>query len=60
VWSVFSQYVQTREVLPRQLQVTSDIGERTFAPLQRFGVKIARVARHEALDGLFGAMARFG
>lgn len=60
VWRVFSQYAYAREALPRQLQVTSDIAERTFAPLKRFGVSITRVERHEALDGLFAAMAQFG
>ncbi|MDQ8200282.1 hypothetical protein QEH56_19115 [Pelagicoccus enzymogenes] len=60
VWSVFQKYVNSREALPRQLLVTSGIAEKTFAPLRRFGVEIVRVERHEALGGLFAAMARFG
>lgn len=59
VWSVFLKYASSREALPQQLEVTSEIAERTFAPLRRYGVRVERVERFEALGGLFAAMNQF-
>ena len=60
VWKVFIKYSLDREVLPRQLEVTTDIGERTFAPLRGFGVTVLKVPRHTHLDNFFLGALRFG